>query len=45
MVFPILSLKKVIIKTVREEKIDDTDENLKINSTTTHVKINKILNS
>ena len=38
------SLNKVITNTVNEENIDDTEEYLKINVTTTHVKINKTLN-
>ena len=36
------SLKIVTTKIVREENIDDKDENLKIRETTTQVKINKI---
>ena len=35
------SLKKVTTKTVKEENIDDNEEYLKINETTTHVNINK----
>ena len=32
------------MNTVKEENIDDTDEYLKINKTTIHVKMNKKLN-
>ena len=39
------SLNKVITSTVIEEKIDDKEEYLKINETTTHVKINRALNA
>ncbi len=39
--FTAFSLKKVITKTVKEENIDDNEEYLKINETTTHVNINK----
>ena len=38
------SLNKVITNTVKEENIDDNEEYLNIKETTTHVKINKILN-
>ena len=38
------SLNKVIISTVKEENIDDNEEYLNINATTTHVNINRRLN-
>ena len=37
------SLKTVTIKTVKDENIEDTEENLKIRETTIQVNINKIL--
>ena len=40
-----LSLNIVTTKRVKLENIDDTDEYLNIKKTTTHVKMNKILNS
>ena len=39
------SLNKVITSTVIEENIDDKEEYLNINETTTHVKINRALNA
>ena len=39
------SLNKVITSTVIEENIDDKEEYLNINETTTHVKINRTLNA
>ena len=39
------SLNKVTTSTVKEENIDDKEEYLNIRETTTHVKINKTLNS
>ncbi len=42
--FNAVSLIKVTINTVIEENIEDTEEYLNINKTTTQVKINKKLN-
>jgi len=42
--FKKFSLTKVTTSTVKDEKIDDTDEYLNINKTTSQVKINKKLN-
>ena len=41
--FKKFSLTKVTTSTVKDEKIDDTDEYLNINKTTSQVKINKKL--